>query len=101
MRFTTTIRMRPKPQFMNDFLDGHKKICDAAIQRGSTVQYFSYVVGDEIVFVSIKATIEDATENIPAGLTWLDEHRHMLELYSDEQGHTISETGYICQESQK
>ena len=54
------------------------------------------MVGDEIVFVSIKATIEDATENIPAGLTWLDEHRHMLELYSDEQGHTISETGYIC-----
>ena len=101
MRFTTTIRMRPKPQFMNDFLDGHKKICDAATQRGPTVQYFSYVVGDEIVFVSIKVTIEDATENIPAGLTWLDEHRHMLELYSDEQGHTNSETGYIRQESQK
>ena len=86
---------------MNDFLDRHKKICDAAIQSGSTVQYFTYMVGDEIVFVSIKATIEDATENIPAGLTWLDEHRHMLELYSDEQGHTISETEYICQESQK
>ena len=43
-------------------------------------QYLTYVVDEEIVFFSIKATNEDATENIPAGLTWLDEHRHMLQL---------------------
>ena len=80
MRFATTIRMRPKPKFMKEFMDAHKKVCDASIQRGSMAQYLTYVVDEEIVFFSIKATNEDATENIPAGLTWLDEHRHMLQL---------------------
>ena len=80
MRFATTIRMRPKPKFMNEFTDAYKKVCDASIQRGSMAQYLTYVVDEEIVFFSIKATNEDATENIPAGLTWLDEHRHMLKV---------------------
>ena len=101
MRFAPTVRIGPKPKFMNEFMDTHEKVCDASIQRGSVAQYLTYVVNEEIVFVLIKATTEDATENIPASLTWLDEHRHMLQLYSKEQGHTISETGFIYQESHK
>ena len=50
MRFATTIRIRPKPKFMNEFMDAHKKVCDASIQRGSMAQYLTYVVDEEIVF---------------------------------------------------
>ena len=50
MRFATTIRIRPKPKFMNEFMDAHKKVCDASIQRRSMAQYLTYVVDEEIVF---------------------------------------------------
>ena len=50
MRFATTIRMRPEPKFMNEFMDAHKKVCDASIQRGSMAQYLTYVVDEEIFF---------------------------------------------------
>ena len=80
MRFATTIRMRPKPKFMNEFMDAHKKVCDASIQRSSMAQHLTHVVDEEIVFFSIKAKEKNATENILAGLTWLDEHRHMQRL---------------------
>ena len=83
------------------FWMGTKKFVMPLYKGAPQFSIFPMWLAMRLFFFSIKATIEDATENIPAGLTWLDEHRHMLELYSDEQGHTISETGYIRQESQK
>ena len=99
MRFMKHIRFKPKPEFMDEFLDAHKKICEEGIEAKSLSTYHTAIMGDEIVYIGVFTELEQVTDTIPEGLTWLDKHRHMLQLYSEGEGHTRAESGFIYQEN--
>ena len=49
MRLMKTIRFRPKPEFMDRFLDDYNKITEKALLKGTIDSYFTAVIEDEIV----------------------------------------------------
>ena len=49
MRFMKTIRFKPKPDFLDDFLTEYHKVTEAALKDGSIDSYFTAVVEGEIV----------------------------------------------------
>ena len=51
MRFMKTIRFKPKPDFLDDFLIEYHKVTEAALKDGSIDSYFTAVVEDEIVYI--------------------------------------------------
>ena len=57
MRLMKTIRFRPKPEFMDRFLDDYNKITEKALLKGTIDSYFTAVIEDEIVYVGIFNTL--------------------------------------------
>ena len=53
MRLMKTIRFKPKPEFMNRFLDDYNKITEKALSKGTIDSYFTAVIEDEVFYVSI------------------------------------------------
>ena len=82
MKTLSFIRYKPKPELYSDFLDALLK------ERGDAT---SFIVGKdaEIWEFWINSSFEEVAEVRPESLTWLVEHRHMLEEISKE-GHTES-----------
>ena len=99
MRFMKHIRFKPKPKFMDQFLDAHKKICEEGHMAKTLATYHTAIMGDEVVYIGVFNELEQVIDTIPEGLTRLDKHHHMLQLYSEEKGHTRAESGYIYQEN--
>ena len=90
MKTLRFIRYKPKPELYSEFLDALLK------ESGDAT---SFIVGkdEEIWEFWINSSIEEVSEAQPESLTWLDEHRHMLEEISKE-GHTESWTGLVFAE---
>ncbi len=45
--------LRPKPEFMDRFLDDYNKITEKALLKGTINSYFTAVIEDEVVYVGI------------------------------------------------
>jgi hypothetical protein len=99
MRFMRTIRFKPKPEFLDDFLIEYHKITEAALKDGSIDSYFTAVVEDEIVYIGTFNDKEPVSNTIQRGLDWLDNFKHMLQLYSDDHSYVIVESGEINNEN--
>ena len=53
MRLMKTIRFKPKPEFMDRFLDDYNKITEKALSKGTIDSYFTAVIEDEVFYVGI------------------------------------------------
>ena len=53
MRLMKTIRFRPKPEFMDRFLNDYNEITEKALLKGTIDSYFTAVIEDEVVYVGI------------------------------------------------
>jgi hypothetical protein len=84
MRFIKTIRFKPKPEFLDDFLIEYHKVTGAALKDGSIDSYFTAVVEDDIVYIGNINYKEPVSNTIQRGLDWLDNFTHMLHRYSNE-----------------
>ena len=95
MRFMKTIRFKPKPEFLDDFLIKYHKVTEAALKDGSIDSYFTAVVEDEIVYIGTFNDKEPVSNTIQRGLDWLDNFTYMLQLYSNGNSYVIVESGAI------
>jgi hypothetical protein len=99
MRFMETIRFKPKPEFLDDFLIEYHKVTGAALKDGSIDSYFTVVVEDEIVYISTFNYKEPVSNTIQRGLDWLDNFTQMLQLYSNGNSNVIVESSAINNEN--
>ena len=99
MRFMKTIRFKPKPDFLDDFLIEYHKVTEAVLKDGSIDSYFTAVVEDEIVYIGTFNDKEPVSNTIQRGLDWLDNFKHMLQLYSHDHSYVIVESGEINNEN--
>jgi len=99
MRFIKTIRFKPKPEFLDDFLIEYHKVTEAALKNGSIDSYFTAVVDDESVYIGTFSDKEAVSNTIQIGLDWLYNFKHMLQLYSDENSNVLLESGAINNEN--
>ena len=53
MRLMKTIRFRPKPEFMDRFLNDYNEITEKALLKGTIDSYFTAIIEDEVVYVGI------------------------------------------------
>tara|TARA_A100001011_G_C13829906_1_gene642529 strand:- start:138 stop:434 length:297 start_codon:yes stop_codon:yes gene_type:complete len=98
MKVMSIIRFKPKPENYDEFIDvqiyrNAKKREEFPDQKRWLFQF-----GDEVVYVKISPSIETLVDQQPESLSSLDDVRHMLEPYSDEDGHTIAMSGVIMDE---
>ncbi len=101
MRLMKTIRFRPKPEFMDRFLDDYNKITEKALLKGTIDSYFTAVIEDEVVYVGIFNKKERSENVLEKGLDWLENYRSMLQPYSDANNIALVEIGPIRGESTK
>ena len=99
MRFMKTIRFKPKPEFLDEFLNVYHKITEKALQDGSIDSYFTAVVKDEIFYIGTFNEKEPSSNTIQRGLNWLDNYTHMLQVYTDEGSYVLVESGEIYSEN--
>tara|TARA_B100000963_G_scaffold264987_1_gene233178 strand:+ start:155 stop:460 length:306 start_codon:yes stop_codon:yes gene_type:complete len=96
-----TIRFKPKPEFMDRFLDDYSKITAKALLKGTISSYFTAVIEDEVVYVGIFNKKENSENVVEKGLDWLENYRNMLQPYSDSNKIALVEIGQIKGESTK
>ena len=99
MRFMKTIRFKPKPEFLDEFLKVYHTVTEEALTDGSIDSYFTAVVKDEIFYIGTFNEKELLSNTIQRGLNWLDNYTHMLQLYSDEGSYVLVESGEIYSEN--
>ena len=99
MRLMKTIRFRPKPEFMDRFLEDYNKITEKALLRGTINSYFTAVIEDEVVYVGIFNKKENSENIVKKGLDWLENYRNMLQPYSDSNNIALVEIRPIKGES--
>ena len=99
MRLMKTIRFRPKPEFMDRFLEDYNKITEKALLRGTINSYFTAVIEDEVVYVGIFNKKENSENVVKKGLDWLENYRNMLQPYSDSNNIALVEIAPIKGES--
>ena len=99
MRLMKTIRFRPKPEFMDRFLEDYNKITEKALLKGTINSYFTAVIEDEVVYVGIFNKKENSENVVEKGLDWLENYRNMLQPYSDSNNIALVEIGLIKGES--
>ena len=96
-----TIRFKPKPEFMDRFLDDYSKITEKALLKGTISSYFTAVIEDEVVYVGIFNKKENSENVVEKGLDWLENYRNMLQPYSNSNNIALVEIGKIKGESTK
>jgi len=96
-----TIRFRPKPEFMDRFLEDYNKITEKALLKGTINSYFTAVIEDEVVYVGIFNKKENSENVVEKGLDWLENYRNMLQPYSGSNNIALVEIGQIKGESTK
>ena len=99
MRFMKTIRFKPKPEFLEEFLKVYHNITEKALKDGSIDSYFTAVVRDEIFYIGTFNEKEPLSNTIQRGLNWLDSYTHMLQFYANEGSYILVESGEIYSEN--
>ena len=89
MKTMTMVYFKPKPEYFYEFVDSLKNSASN-----------SYVLtrDGEVMEVWLKDSVDALAEQQPSALDWLDRHRHMLQEYSKEEGHTRPFTAFVEQE---
>jgi hypothetical protein len=90
MKTLSMIRFKPKPEYFDEYLTALK---DAL--RGH--EHYLLTRDEEIFQIWVTDGIDDLADFQDAGLSFLDEHRHMLKEYS-EGSHSIPITAFVEQE---
>ena len=89
MKTMTIIKFKPKTQHYETFL--------RELKSGDSPCYI--ISRDEEIFqIWLNDSIDQLVNFQPDALTWLDEHRYMLQEFSQEEGHTIAMTGFVEKE---
>ena len=101
MRLMKTIRFRPKPEFMDRFLNDYNEITEKALLKGTIDSYFTAIIEDEVVYVGIFHKKENSENVVEKGLDWLENYRNMLQPYSGSNNIALVEIGLIKGESSK
>ena len=101
MRLMKTIRFRPKPEFMDRFLNDYNEITEKALLKGTIDSYFTAVIEDEVVYVGIFNKKENSENVVEKGLDWLENCRNMLQPYSGSNNIALVEIGPIKGEGSK
>ena len=101
MRLMKTIRFRPKPEFMDRFLNDYNEITEKALLIGTIDSYFTAVIEDEVVYVGIFNKKENTENVVEKGLDWLENYRNMLQPYSGSNNIALVEIGPIKGEGSK
>ena len=99
MRFMKIVRFKPKPEFLDDFLNEYHLVTEKALKDGSIESYFTAIIEDEIIYVGTFNEIEKDTNTLTRGLGWLDQYRHMLQPYGEEGKYALVENGVISKEN--
>ena len=90
MKTMTIVRYKPKPEHYDLFLSD--------LISASGRSHYIASRDDEVLHVWVSKSIDRLTDEQPGALSWLDEHRHMLQEYSEEEGHTRVITGFVEKE---
>ena len=94
MKFIMNIRFKPKPDYLDEFVNKYHKITEEAFIEGSVDKYFTAIFEDEIIYVGIFNEKEKNTKIIDKGIEWIEKYRHMLQPYSKDK-YIIKELGKI------
>ena len=98
MKVMSIIRFKPKPENYDEFIDVQTYRNAKKREEFPDQKRWLFQFGDEVVYVKISPPIETLVDQQPESLSSLDDVRHMLEPYSDEDGHTIAMSGVIMDE---
>ena len=98
MKVMSIIRFKPKPENYDEFIDVQTYRNAKKREEFPDQKRWLFQFGDEVVYVKISPSIETLVDQQPESLCFLDDVRHMLEPYSDEDGHTIAMSGVIMDE---
>ena len=88
------IRFKPKPDYLDEFVNKYHKITEKAFMKGSVDKYFTAVFDDEIIYVGIFNEKEKNTKIINKGIEWIDRYKNMLQPYSKHK-YIVKEFGKI------
>ena len=98
MKVMSIIRFKPKPENYDEFIDVQTYRNAKKREEFPDQKRWLFQFGDEVVYVKISPSIETLVDQQPESLSSLYDVRHMLEPYSDEDGHTIAMSGVIMDE---
>ena len=86
MKTLTLIYFKPKPEHFDEYVEALMKISPD-----------SYICSrdEEIIQVFVIKRIEALTDTQSEDLEWLDQHRHTVQEYSAEEGHSRPYTAFI------
>ena len=98
MKVMSIIRFKPKPENYDEFIDVQTYRNAKKREEFPDQKRWLFQFGDEVVYVKISPSIETLVDQQPESLSSLGDVRHMLEPYSDEDGHTIAMSGVIMDE---
>ena len=89
MKTMTMVYFKPKPEHFDEFVASLKK---------SAPDSYVLTRDEEVMEVWLKDSVDELAEQQPSALDWLDQHRYMLQEYSNEEGHTSPFTAFVEQE---
>ena len=98
MRWMKTIRFKPKPECINEFLKEYHFVTEKALKKGSIDSYFTAIIQEEVVYVGIFNKKETSENILGKGLDWLEKYKHMLLPYPDGDELALVEDGSIVDE---
>ena len=98
MKVMSVIRYKPKPEYYEEFINVHTSRNAKKREEIPDQKRWLFKFGDEVIYVKISPSIETLVDQQPESLSSLDDKRHMLEPYSEDDGHTIAISGVIIDE---
>ena len=94
-----TVRFKPKPEFIDDFLHEYHSVTEKALKDGSVDSYFTAIIEAEIIYVGTFNKIEKALNKLKRGLVWLDQYRHMFQSFGENRQYALFESSIISKEN--
>ena len=98
MKVMSVIRFKPKPENYEEFINIQTSRNAKKRQEFPNQKRWLFQFGDEVIYVKISPSIETLVDQQPESLSSLDDVRHMLEPYSEDDGHTLAMSGVIIDE---
>ena len=94
-----TVRFKPKPEFIDDFLFQYRLVTEKALKDGWIYSYFTAIIEEEIIYVRTFNEIEKDINTRTRGLDWLDQYRHMLQSFGENGQYALVESTIISNEN--
>ena len=94
-----TVRFKPKPEFIDDFLHEYHLVTEKVLKDGSIGSYFTTIIEEEIIYVGSFNEIEKDINTLIRGLDWLDQYNHMLQSFGKNGQYALVESSIISKEN--